>query len=93
VRDRDDAAQLDDFGASLHVVGTADGHEHLRFDCFEHSPHYHERDPHRSLFEPTTARTVLGWRPSRRWADISAGFVSGAPPASATHCHEGARPA
>jgi hypothetical protein len=41
VRDRDDAAHLDDFGASLHVVGTADGHEHLRFDCFEHSPHYH----------------------------------------------------
>jgi hypothetical protein len=41
VRDRGAAAQLDDFGASLHVVGTDDGREHLRFDCFEHSPHYH----------------------------------------------------
>jgi hypothetical protein len=41
VRDPKGAAALDDFGASLHVVGTADGHEHLRFDCFEHSPHYH----------------------------------------------------
>lgn len=32
---------FDDFGASLHVCGTADGLEHLRFDCFEHEPHYH----------------------------------------------------
>ena len=32
---------FDDFGATLHVCGTADGLEHLRFDCFEHEPHYH----------------------------------------------------
>jgi hypothetical protein len=32
---------FDDFGASLHVCGTVDGLEHLRFDCFEHEPHYH----------------------------------------------------
>ena len=32
---------FDDFGATLHVCGTADGMEHLRFDCFEHEPHYH----------------------------------------------------
>jgi hypothetical protein len=32
---------FDDFGASLHVCGTADGLEHLRFDCFENEPHYH----------------------------------------------------
>jgi hypothetical protein len=32
---------LDDYGATLHVVGTEDGLEHLRFDCFEHEPHYH----------------------------------------------------
>jgi hypothetical protein len=31
----------DDFGASLHVFGTADGLEHLRFDCFSKDPHYH----------------------------------------------------
>jgi hypothetical protein len=29
------------FGATLHVCGTADGLEHLRFDCFENEPHYH----------------------------------------------------
>jgi hypothetical protein len=32
---------LDDYGACLHVHGTADGLEYLRFDCFEHEPHYH----------------------------------------------------
>jgi hypothetical protein len=32
---------FDDYGASLHVCGAADGLEHLRFDCFEHEPHYH----------------------------------------------------
>jgi hypothetical protein len=35
------AISYDDFGASLHVCGTADGLEHLRFDCFENEPHYH----------------------------------------------------
>jgi len=33
--------RFDDFGASLHVCGAADGLEHLRFDCFENEPHYH----------------------------------------------------
>jgi hypothetical protein len=32
---------FDDYGATLHVCGTVDGLEHLRFDCFEHEPHYH----------------------------------------------------
>jgi hypothetical protein len=32
---------FDDFGATLYVCGTADGREHLRFDCFENEPHYH----------------------------------------------------
>lgn len=32
---------FDDHGATLHVCGTADGLEHVRFDCFEHEPHYH----------------------------------------------------
>ena len=35
---------FDDGGASLHVCGTADGLEHLRFDCFENEPHYHYID-------------------------------------------------
>src|SRR5262245_19943071 len=30
-----------DEGISLHVNGTADGHEYLRFDVFDGEPHYH----------------------------------------------------
>jgi hypothetical protein len=32
---------FDDGGACLHVCGSADGLEYLRFDCFEDEPHYH----------------------------------------------------
>ena len=35
---------FDDGGATLHVLGTDDGLEHLRFDCFENEPHYHYID-------------------------------------------------
>jgi hypothetical protein len=35
---------FDDHGATLHVLGTDDGLEHLRFDCFEQEPHYHYID-------------------------------------------------
>ena len=30
-----------DQGVSLHVRGTSDGHEYLRFDVFDDEPHYH----------------------------------------------------
>lgn len=30
-----------DEGVSLHLRGTADGHEYLRFDVFDGEPHYH----------------------------------------------------
>lgn len=41
-RDRiDQPSGVDDGGASLHVLGAADGLEHLRFDCFDKEPHYH----------------------------------------------------
>jgi hypothetical protein len=30
-----------DTGVSIHVNGTDDGHEYLRFDLFEGEPHYH----------------------------------------------------
>ena len=33
--------QVDDRGVSIHVIGTTDGHEYFRFDCFEEGPHYH----------------------------------------------------
>ncbi|GAA0962579.1 DUF7700 domain-containing protein [Actinocorallia libanotica] len=32
---------IHDGGASVHVVETATGLEHLRFDCFDNEPHYH----------------------------------------------------
>lgn len=32
---------VDAAGASLHVLGAADGLEHLRFDAFDNEPHYH----------------------------------------------------
>lgn len=34
------AAVVDTTGVSIHVFG-GDGHEYLRFDCFEDDPHYH----------------------------------------------------
>ena len=34
-----------DNGVSLHVAGTEDGHEYLRFDMFEKEPHYHYIEP------------------------------------------------
>ena len=47
------AIPFDDFGATLHVCGTADGLEYLRFDCFENEPHYHYIEP------ATGANTVV----------------------------------
>lgn len=44
---------FDDGGATLHVCGTADGVEHLRFDCFEGEPHYHY------LHQPDGGNTVV----------------------------------
>lgn len=35
---------FDDYGPTLHVCGTDDGLEHVRFDCFVHEPHYHYID-------------------------------------------------
>jgi hypothetical protein len=40
----DPVVVFNDQGATLHVVGTDDGLEHLRFDCFEQEPHYHYID-------------------------------------------------
>jgi hypothetical protein len=35
------------------VLGTADGLEHLRFDCFEQEPHYHY------IYDATGGNTVV----------------------------------
>jgi len=34
-----------DEGVSIHVSGTADSHEYLRFDVFDAEPHYHYNHP------------------------------------------------
>lgn len=39
--DIDDVSGVDDSGLTVHVLDTAGRREHLRFDCFEHEPHYH----------------------------------------------------
>jgi hypothetical protein len=39
-------AVVEEDGIALHVFGTADREEYLRFDCFIDAPHYHELEPH-----------------------------------------------
>jgi hypothetical protein len=39
-----DGNVVEDNGVSIHVTGSADGHEYLRFDMFEQGPHYHYID-------------------------------------------------
>ena len=36
---------VEEDGLCIHVFGTADGAEYLRFDCFEEAAHYHLLDP------------------------------------------------
>jgi hypothetical protein len=38
------AVEFDDYGPTLHVCGSDDRLEHLRFDCFKNEPHYHYVD-------------------------------------------------
>ncbi len=40
------AGAVEEDGLCLHVFGTADGAEYLRFDCFDEAAHYHLLDPH-----------------------------------------------
>lgn len=40
------AGAVEDGGLSLHVFGSDDGLEYLRFDCFRNAPHYHYLHPH-----------------------------------------------
>lgn len=40
---------VDEDGLCLHVFGTADGAEYLRFDCFDEAAHYHLLDPGKPL--------------------------------------------
>jgi hypothetical protein len=46
------AAAIEEDGLALHVFGTDDGQEYLRFDCFDDAPHYH-------YLTPTEPRNVV----------------------------------
>jgi len=44
IQDALDGQAVQDNGVSLHVAGSQDGHEYLRFDLFDQEPHYHYID-------------------------------------------------
>ncbi|HZP31659.1 MAG TPA: hypothetical protein VFC99_22085 [Acidimicrobiia bacterium] len=55
-----------DEGVSLHVRGTDDGHEYVRFDVFDAEPHYHYVRPtgdHNNVvpFDPVADGEMLPW--------------------------------
>lgn len=57
---------VDDRGLSLHVASAADGHEYLRFDCFESGPHYHYIEPSGERqtivdYDPAAMGEMLAW--------------------------------
>ena len=41
LREKSPEGGFADEGVSIHVCGTDDGHEYVRFDVFEDNPHYH----------------------------------------------------
>jgi hypothetical protein len=59
-----------DTGVSIHVCGTDDGHEYLRFDCFDADPHYHYVAPsgdrnHVVPYDAAAHGDVLTWAVDR----------------------------
>lgn len=65
-----DYDDLHDYGASLHVLGAASREEYLRFDCFDHEPHYHyiRNDLQRNVvvrFDDIAEGDALDWTVAR----------------------------
>ena len=59
-------AVINEDGLSLHVFGTTDGQEYLRFDCFDDAPHYHYLDPASSRnvvhdYDPVAHGPIVDW--------------------------------
>src|SRR5262249_38518030 len=57
---------VEDSGISIHVSGASDRAEYLRFDCFEHEPHYHYIVPAtgsqvRIPYDDTANGPMLDW--------------------------------
>ena len=55
-----------DQGVCIQVVGNVNGKETelLRFDCFDHNPHYHYGPEHKNeriMLDPTVTGSPLGW--------------------------------
>jgi hypothetical protein len=55
-----------DRGVSIHVIANEDGHEYLRFDCFEKGPHYHyiEASGEKQTiveYDPVAMGDMLAW--------------------------------
>lgn len=64
--DAADATAFSDEGISVHVFGTEDEHEYLRFDMFEDTPHYHYIRPsgdhnHYVEYDPVADGDMLSW--------------------------------
>jgi hypothetical protein len=56
----------EDSGISIHVSGASDREEYLRFDCFEHEPHYHYIVPAKGCqvripYDDTANGPMLDW--------------------------------
>ena len=70
LRERSPEGGFTDEGVSLHVRGTADGHEYVRFDVFDAEPHYHYVRPtggHNNVvpFDPVADGDMLSWAVDR----------------------------
>lgn len=57
---------IDEDGVSVHVFGSEDHLEYLRFDCFEDFPHYHyisAREGHQTVmdFDTIAHGPILSW--------------------------------
>ena len=66
-----------DQGVCIQVVGNVQGKETelLRFDCFDHNPHYHygpENKNERIMLDPTLTGSPLGWTISQLRARLPA---------------------
>ncbi len=59
-------AVVEEDGLALHVFGSDDRLEYLRFDCFDDAPHYHYLDPHTPTnvvvdYDPVAGGPAVEW--------------------------------
>jgi len=59
------APSVDDRGVSIHVCDAENGHEYVRFDCFDVDPHYHYLHPELGntvvVFDRSAHGDMLEW--------------------------------